>query len=206
MSDDMNMGAAAASAADDAPKAGFFSTSTGRIVGIVVGLGVLGIIAGIVVAVVMFVLGPATVGEGELPVTPVTPTEQPSGSGTTTESVAVAGPAAEVANSEIFTFRDIFDPLIKPAAVPDAPGGGTTTTDPDTVTARTDNTLYLDEVITRDGDLVAVMMLGDEAYELSEGESIPGTPWRVLRITSTQVTMLYGDAQVIIGLGEGITK
>jgi tetrahydromethanopterin S-methyltransferase subunit F len=200
----MSTNAEVPAAAEPTTKSGFFSTPGGRIVGIVVALGVLGMIAGIVFAVVMFVLNPATVEEGQFPTTPVTPSTESPTTTEATETVAAAAPAAEVANSEIFTFRDIFEPLIKPAAEQAASGGSTTETD--TVTARTDDTLYLNEVITRDGELVAVMMLGDDAYELSEGESIPDSPWRVLRITSTQVTMLYGDAQVIIGVGEGITK
>lgn len=189
-------------------KPGLLSTTTGKIVAVVVGLGVLGIIAGIAVAIVLYVFGSQAVDQLEEQI-------QQSTTGTTSGETADSGsvaaqaeaPAPEVANSEVFTFRDIFVPLIKP--LPDettTPSTGTTTTTTDTVTPTANNTLYLDGVVTQDGVLMAVLRYNGSSYTLGPGAGIPNSPWEVLRVSSTTVTMLYGDVQVTLSVGQGITK
>ena len=68
------------------------------------------------------------------------------------------------------------------------------------------NTLYLEGVVTQDGVMMAVLRYNGQVYTLAPGGVIPGTPWQVLRVTSTSVTMLYGDIQVTLAVGQGITK
>jgi type IV pilus biogenesis protein PilP len=114
-------------------------------------------------------------------------------------------PAQEVANSEVFTFRDIFVPLIKEPPTTTA-GATTPTSTPDTVTPTTQNTLYLDGVVTQNGVLMAQLRYNGASYTLAAGGTIPGSPWQVLRVSSTSVTMLYGDIQVTLAVGEGVTK
>jgi len=181
------------------------SKGTGRIVGLVIGLGVLAIVAGIVVAIVLFVFGgePADevevrVGESQTEATAQTGTPQ-----TTASTTAQASP--EVANAEVFTFRDIFEPLLKPIPAP-MPSDTTTDTDTDTDAPAAADTLYLNDIVTEDGVLKAVLELDGQTYTLAAGEAITGTPWEVLRVTDTQVTMLYGDTQVTLTIGQGITK
>jgi len=94
--------------------------------------------------------------------------------------------------------------LLKP--LPTASTDTTPTTDPDTETPTTSGTLYLNDIITEDGVLKAVLSLDDVTYRLAVGEGIPGTPWEVLRISSSQVTMLFGDIQVTLAIGQGIVK
>lgn len=211
MSDELNAPGALPPAGDDTTgkKPGFLSTTTGKIVAIVVGLGVLGIIAGIAVAIVLFVFGSQAVDDLEDQMGEITITE-------TTESdsdgvaVQAEAPAAEIANSEVYTFRDIFVPLIKP--LPEettTTTTGTTTTstsETDTVTPTADNTLYLDGVVTQDGVLMAQLRYNGVNYTLGPGGVIPNSPWQVLRVSSSSVTMLYGDVQVTLSVGQGITK
>jgi hypothetical protein len=204
MSDDLGMTGTAPESVPgpETPKKGYFATPTGRIVGIVVGLGVLGLVAGIAVAIVLFVF--AGDAADDLLVQPLGEPTAPASAGTTETVPTAEAPAAPLPNSAVFTFRDIFDPLLKP---PPEPSGDTTpTTDPDTDTPTTDGTLYLNDIVTEDGVLKAVLALGDSTYTLAVGEGISGTPWEVLRISSTQVTMLYGDVQVTLGIGQGILK
>lgn len=188
---------------DGSKKAGFLATPTGKIVAIVVGLGVLGIVAGIAVAIVLYVFGSQAVDEleGQL--------EQPPAAGESANSTAtpeVKTPATEIGNAELFTFRDIFEPLIKAASTATAtdPATGTTTTD--TVTPTSTNTLYLDGVVTEDGVLKAQLRYNGQSYSLAAGGVIPSSPWQVLRVSSTNVVMLYGDVQVTLGVGQGISK
>lgn len=183
-------------------KAGFLSTSAGKIVAIVVGLGVLGIIAGIAVAIVLYVFGSAAVEELESQIQQ--PPAAQNGDDTQAGGAEVPTPADELPNSAIFTFRDIFVPLIKPLVDPATTAGTTTTTD--TVTPTATNTLYLDGVVTQDGVLTAQLRWNGASYTLAAGGAIPNSPWQVLRVSSTSVTMLYGDIQVTLSVGQGITK
>lgn len=204
MSDEMNQ--VGTPAAADAKKPGFLATTTGRIVAIVVGLGVLGIVAGIAVAIVLYIFGSQVVQEieGQLE-TPPTAAE----SGESTEAVELKAPAEEISNAELFTFRDIFEPLIKPTSTSaTASTGSPVGSSPasDTVTPTTSNTLYLDSVVTENGVLKAQLRYSGAAYTLAPGGAIPNSPWQVLRVTSSGVTMLYGDVQVTLAVGQGITK
>lgn len=189
-------------------KPGFLSTTGGKIVAVVVGLGVLGIIAGIAVAIVLYVFGSQAVESLE-DQTQQSTAETTEGNATEGGSVAAQAeaPAAEIANSEIFTFRDIFVPLIKPLpAETGASSTGTSTTPTDTVTPTSNGTLYLDGVVTQNGVLMAQLRYNGASYTLGPGGVIPNSPWEVLRVSSSAVTMLYGDVQVTLSVGQGITK
>ncbi|MHB1137196.1 MAG: hypothetical protein ACYC1X_10460, partial [Coriobacteriia bacterium] len=66
--------------------------------------------------------------------------------------------------------------------------------------------LYLDGVETVDGVMKAVLRYNGQTYTLGPGEGIPGTPWEVFSVSSTSVTMLYGDVRVTLAVGQGISK
>ncbi len=63
-------------------------------------------------------------------------------------------------------------------------------------------------VSTVDGEPVAELVWNGQTYTLSEGESIPNSPWKVLSIDTTNgtVVMLYGDSRVTLTVGQGISK
>jgi hypothetical protein len=207
MSDELNASQPAAETAVAVPeKKGFLATSTGKIVAVVVGLGVLLIIAGIAVAIVFYVFGSQAVDEleGQLEQT-TTPSQESVAAPVAASAPAV--PAAEIPNSEVFTFRDIFTPLLKPLPEEtEADGTSTSTLATDTVTPTSRNTLYLDGVVTQNGVLSAQLRYNGVSYTLAAGGSIPNSPWEVLRVNSTSVVMLYGDVQVTLSVGQGITK
>lgn len=207
MSDELNATPAVLESPEKKP--GFLSTPGGRVVAIVVGLGILGIIAGVAVAIVLYVFGSQAVDQLESQI------QTPDASQTTTPTATVtptaaapAGPAAEVPNSDVFTFRNIFEPLLLPldATGAAASGTGASATPTDTVTPTAGNTLYLDGVVTQDGVLMAQLRYNGTAYTLAPGGVIPNSPWQVLRVSATSVTMLYGDRQVTLSVGQGITK
>ncbi len=209
MSDEMNTPAIPLQAEPEtAAKKGLLSTAGGKVVAIVVGLGVLGVVAGIAVAIVLVVFGAQAADEmlDQVGQDAAESTQPVTGSVT----AQAEAPADEVANSAVFTFRDIFVPLIKPLpeTTTDATTDGTTSTTstPDTVTPTTQNTLYLDGVVTQNGVLMAQLRYNGTSYSLAAGGVIPNSPWQVLRVSTTSVTMLYGDIQVTLSVGEGVTK
>jgi len=177
-------------------KPSFFKTSAGRIV-LIVGA-VLGFltVAGIAVAVVMtFFLGNVVedaLTNGTITTTSTAATE-------TAEAEAVE--PDEVPLSDIFTFRDIFDPLVKPAPPSEETSGSTESS----ATADGEpGTLYLQNIIVEDGVSKAVLEYNGTLYSLPQGGVIPGTPWQVLSIGSSSVVVLYGDSQISLSIGQGV--
>lgn len=188
---------------------GFLSTSTGKLV--VIGGAVIGFlaVAGLVaLAVFTFVLQPSPEPDTAGTKDAVAGSQEPTAS-----AEAVIEPGA-VPLSDLFTFRDVFEPLIVTPNASDletttgSPTATTATTTPDSVAApdTSSQTLYLQDIISDNGVAKAVLVFEGQEYTLAEGESIPGSPWEVLTIGSTSVTMLYGDVQVTISIGQGVTK
>lgn len=182
---------------------------------VVLALGALAIVGGIIAALVLFVFAPKS---NDIEVrTPQTP----AASGSTTASptpapqVAAGSSVRVVTNDQVFTFRDVFEPLLKPIKKPATGGttgdttGGTTgggTTTPVDTNDYSAGTLYLLDIVTEDGVMKAKMVWNQTEITLTEGQSISGTPWKVLDITANSVIMLYGDQQVPLTVGQGISK
>ncbi len=163
------------------------------------------VVAASAAAVYIFVL---SVPEGgELAVAPA-PLEQAPVAAQSAEEVVEPAP---VPLKRVFTFRDIFDPLIEPAPEAASGSGTTSGTDPgvtgSTTTTSTasanDGTLTLQNVVSVDGEPAAVLLLNGQTYTLKEGGVISGTPWKVLSIDGQTVIMLYGDVQVTLSVGHG---
>lgn len=148
-------------------------------------------------AVYVFVLGAA---DSEMPVV-TTPVEQDVSAAAEANPDATEPPPVPL--TRVFTFRDVFEPLIKPAPAPVAPVPGTEVTTP--TADAPDGTLYLRDVVAVDGEPAAVLMLDGQTYTLKAGESIPGTPWQVVSIDGQTVRMLFGDVPVTLSVGQGVT-
>jgi hypothetical protein len=90
--------------------------------------------------------------------------------------------------------------LAEPNTTTAVPTSGTTTR---TVEP---NTLILQDIITVDGVQKAMLVWDGKDYTLAAGDVIAGTPWKLLSMTKTSVTMLYGDVQVTLSIGEGVGR
>jgi len=177
------------------PKPSFLSTTAGKVVigGIVV-LVVLGALAAIAI---VFVFGQGAEDATDAPVVTQETSATASGGDVETPTERPAAPLEDT-----FAFRNIFQPTIKVTLTPVEDDG---TTDGTTVDVP-ENTLYLVGVSTVDGEPVAELIWNGETYFLSEGDTIAGTPWKVLSISGDTVVMLYGDTRVTLTVGQGISK
>lgn len=176
---------------------------------IVLALGALAIIGGIIAALVLFVFTdkPADI-EVRTPQTPAA-SGSTAASSTAAPQVAAGSAVKVVTNDQVFTFRDVFEPLLKPIKKSATGGGGTPsggTTTPVDTNDYSAGTLYLIDIVTEDGVTKAVMVWNQSEITLTEGQSISGTPWKVLDIGANSVIMLYGDQQVTLTVGQGISK
>jgi type IV pilus biogenesis protein PilP len=109
-----------------------------------------------------------------------------------------------------FTFRNVFAPTLKeqfplPVSTPDSSTSGSSTSGTGTVDVPAD-TLYLQSIQTVNGHTTASFIWNGKTYVLKKGESIPDSPWKVLSIGSSSVVMLFGDTEVTLSTGQGLTK
>ncbi|MDP2232740.1 MAG: hypothetical protein Q8K89_03820 [Actinomycetota bacterium] len=184
---------------DPTAKQGFFSTSTGKIVLIVGAVLAFLAVAGVVVVVVMtFFLGNAvneaiTEGLG-------TTTSQSATGTAPAETAMVPIEPSDIPLSDLFTFRDIFEPLVKPAPEVDA------STDASATPEGEAGTLYLLNIVVEDGVSKAVLLYNNTQYSLPQNGVVTGTPWQVLSIGSSSVVMLYGDSQISLSVGQGVVE
>jgi len=115
-------------------------------------------------------------------------------------------PRPEPPLEDTFAFRNIFMPTIQVTLSP-VEGDGTSSSSGNGSTADVPaDTLFLAGVSEVDGEPVAELIWNGQTYSLSEGESIPGTPWQVLSISGDTVVMLFGDTRVTLTVGQGISK
>ncbi len=192
-------------------KKSFFSTTAGKVVAIggavVALLTILGMVG---TAVFVFVIGNRM--EDALRETIERVQETPPASQVVTGTTD--GEASEpktVPYTEVFTFRDIFEPLLEADPEPSdtttgsATGGSTSTTTTSEPSGREPGVLYLDEILD-DADPQAVFTLDSQTYTAGEGQRLGTTPWQVLSIEGDTVVMLYGDDRVSLTVGEGASK
>lgn len=184
-------------------KQGFLSTTTGKLV--VGGVALLLILGAIGAAVSFFFLNGAVDGSVQL-------TTGTSTSNTATSSVEATLPPenpAERSLASTFTFRNVFAPTVKRTYEAAATSSDTASADSSSTGASVDvpaNTLYLQSIISENGEPKAVFIWNGETYTVGEGDQVSDSPWMVLQINSDSVLMLYGDSQVTLSVGQGVGK
>lgn len=188
--------------APDAPKLGFLNTTTGKLV--VGGVALLLVLAAVGVAVFYFVLGGALNGavQQAVKLQPISK-NQPSSTPTETPVEPV-----ERSLASTFTFRNVFAPTVKRTYESTAVAGGGSDDTSGTGTSVTvpANTLYLQSIISENGEPMAVFIWNGQTYTVGKGEQVGTSPWKVLQINSDSALMLFGDSQVTLTVGQGVGK
>jgi hypothetical protein len=178
--------------------AGFLATTTGKVVVGAIALLVLLVIAGAIVAMIAFGGAEAWLKSGRVVVTTTSTTAVVSTAATTT--VPVTEPSTKPL-TDSFTFRNVFAPSIKPPVPPAAEtsaSAGSSTSSPDT--------LYLIDIVATDAGREGVFVWNGVTYTEGAGSVIDSSPWKVLEVGTDSVLLLFGDTQVTLTLGQGISK
>lgn len=177
-------------------KQGILSSASGRIA-LIAGAIVLLLV---IVAVVAFLILPMLAGDGGDDSAGTDVPAAPGAASTAADESTEAFEPDDVPLNDVFTFRDVFQPLFTalPSVDASASADSSQTVDPDV--------LYLQDVVTEDGVSRAVLLLGGATYTLADGEGISGTPWQVLTVSENSVVMLYGDGQVTLSIGQGVSS
>jgi hypothetical protein len=195
-------------------KTGFFSTRNGRLVMIAGAVAALLVVAGVAAALFIAVLG-VFANKPQAPVPAASTAQAPAASTTSSESVAGASPSevaiAPITNVDVYTVRDPFQPVISQqvataTASTSTTSSSTTTSSSSSTTTGTagdENTITL---VSIDDDGQATFTVGNATYVAGAGERLGTTPWQVVSIGDDYAVVLYGDEQVTLIVGEGISK
>jgi hypothetical protein len=179
---------------------GFLATTTGKIVVGVVALVVLVVIAGAIV----FMLASGGVA-GLLKSGGVTVKSTTVTASVATTSAAGTAPILEPSQKPLtssFTFRNVFAPSIKPPVAPSAETSGSSSSG----STNSPDTLYLVDIVSTDGVMQGVFVWNGVTYTEGAGGTIDSSPWKVLEVNSDSVVMLFGDTQVTLTVGQGVSK
>jgi hypothetical protein len=68
------------------------------------------------------------------------------------------------------------------------------------------DTLYLQSIQTTNGKRTATFIWNGATYTVGEGETLSGTPWKVVQIKENSAVMLYGDTEVTLTVAQGLSK
>lgn len=167
----------------------FFATTLGKVVLIGGAVVVLLTILAVVAVIVAGSLFQQAVDE-----TPGSVVATQSGGSPAITAVVAAVPVIE--NSEVFTPRDPFQRVVTPRSASVVEDTGASADD--------SNTLTLLEIIEDNGVRKAVLRLGATTYTLAAGERLDSTPWKVVSVGTNSATMLFGDSQIVLTVGQGI--
>lgn len=136
-------------------------------------------------------------------------TVPPVASKSTTQTASIEASPTEPPRKSLpalFTFRNIFRPSSIPVSE-QAPTGGTgapgSASDYSSIPA---NTLYFISVENTNGQPVANFFWNGTVYSGGAGARLGDTPWQVISISGNSATMMFGDTQITLSVGQGLTK
>jgi hypothetical protein len=196
--------------ADDGEKKQFFATTTGRWV--IIGAAL------VVVVIILVVVGLSVINTGFFGQSgPVVQQVAPIGSlAASSSAAATSAPITDPPSRPLessFTFRNVFAPTMKEPVDPPSTTTGSSTTASSTSTESGSesihvpaDTLYLVSIQTTNGEKTATFIWNDQSYTAAEGGTLASTPWQVVEIGDQSVVMLYGDTEVTLTVGQGLSK
>ena len=202
--------------------AGFLASTLGKIiigaVALVVALAVIGTLVWMA-----FFNTPTSQAPSKAASRVVTPASSnaASGSAPAAESDPITDPPEKPLEST-FTFRNVFAPTVKKptpeavitsitapavAAATSSTNSGSGSGSGSNILTKVDkNTLYLVSIQTVNSEKTATFIWNATLYTLKKGDTIADTPWKVVSIGDSSVVMLYGDTQVTLTTGQGLSK
>jgi type IV pilus biogenesis protein PilP len=187
--------------------AALFGLGIGKIIIAGVALFVVACLIGVVVWLTFFNSGPSS------PSAPTAHKTSGSSSATSSSPNAADLPPTDPTEKPLessFTFRNIFAPTLKQPTTPATSTASSSTSSTSSGSSSTTNvaadTLYLQSIQTTDGKLQGTFIWNGKTYTAGKGDTLEGTPWKVVEINDNSAVMLYGDTEVTISVGQGLSK
>jgi len=117
-------------------------------------------------------------------------------------------------NFEVYQTRDPFKPINKattasvslPVSSPTPTTNASGTANSTTTPAPAKLPLLLESITSRDGINFAVIKYGTASYELKSGDQVGSSPYQVQQVGNDNVTLLYGDDQFTLNVGQEVYK
>jgi hypothetical protein len=181
---------------------GLVASRQARIAIIIGGVVALLAVVGAVVAIVLLNFGQNAVEQATVNNLNAALASKPAATTTRTVETTAEGSklTLPVTNQDVFVSRDPFKPVLK--ELPQTVESSETT-----IPASERNVLVLQDIVTVNGELRAILKWDGVLFtSIAPGQQLGSSPWKVLTITKTTVTLLYGDVQVTLSIGEGVQK
>jgi hypothetical protein len=102
---------------------------------------------------------------------------------------------------QLYEFKDPFRPLEASESTSSA-----STTGSESQSTSSGEILELKEIFQQEGSYYARIQYGSIEYIVTKDDQIGNSPYKVIEITSSNVTLLYGDDQIVLSIGEQIIK
>jgi hypothetical protein len=102
---------------------------------------------------------------------------------------------------QLYEFKDPFRPLEVSESTSSASSTGGESQD-----TSSGEILELKEIYQQEGKYYARIQYGSVEYIVTKDDQIGSSPYKVVEITDSNVTLLYGDDQVVLSIGEQIIK
>jgi hypothetical protein len=106
----------------------------------------------------------------------------------------------------LFTFRNIFRPSSIPVSEQASTGGTGAPGSASDYSSIPANTLYFISVENTNGQPVGNFYWNGTVYSGGAGARLGDTPWQVISISGNSATMMFGDTQITLSVGQGLTK
>lgn len=190
----------------------FIQTPRGRVIVVAAAGGVFLLALLIVFAVIITSGGPSAKKVDSVATKPAGGESSPTASVANTDSAADERATDSVnASFEVYQTRDPFKPVPETISVTTATvssGSTTQTVSSSTAGSQTSTpaALSLQSITNRDGVNYAVIKYGDSTYELKAGDRVGDSPYQVVQVGTDSVTLLYGDDQFNLQVGQEVYK
>lgn len=182
----------------EGPKPSFLASRNGKIL-----VGVLALVVVAAAAVGAFLIFFSGGGSNNIATAP------PIASKTTTQTASAEASPTEPPRKSLpalFTFRNIFRPSSVPISEQSPISGSSGAGSASDYSSIPANTLYFISVESTNGQPVGNFFWNGKVYSAGAGARLGDTPWQVVSISGNSATMLFGDTQITLSVGQGLTK
>jgi hypothetical protein len=131
----------------------------------------------------------------------ITPPETTQGV-ETTETPLLESSETITDSYQLYEFKDPFRPL----EAGESTSSASTTSSESQGTASSGEILELKEIYQQEGEYYARIQYGSVEYIVTKDDQIGSSPYKVVEITDSNVTLLYGDDRLVLSIGEQIIK
>lgn len=144
---------------------------------------------------------------------PAVAAEPSTGTATSTDTTYAAGPDTALVDGayDFHDYRDPFSPLVETTSTTGASTISAVTNSPASTStpagvAVIPQVLSLQGISNSGGTKVASVLYQGTAYQVRTGDQVGASPFQIIEVGDTSISLLYGDDRLTLQLGDEIVK